>query len=182
MARTLLFVVTAFASLSLSGQQASVKRINIGTEQDLLPYVTSGYFAGIWAGKSHVRVRAITARVHKPDFIIEKGFTNNKVSAYALLTDYFIKNDWKGWWAGTGVVYWKSTIQTNKKEQTANYDTWLLNGSIGYSFKIYGNLYFSPWCALHIRLGGDKHILVDAKTFDPPLLNPEASVKFGIYF
>ncbi|MFI5187837.1 MAG: hypothetical protein ACHQF0_13985 [Chitinophagales bacterium] len=182
MVRMILFSLIFFISPGSYAQEVSSKRINLGIEQDLLPYITGGYFAGVWAGKDHLRFRAITASVHKPDFIIETGFTNNKVTAYALLADYFLKENWKGWWAGTGLVDWQSSIQTNKKESTSNYKTWLLNGSIGYSFKLCKNFYISPWCALHVRVGGDKHITVDDKIFDPPLLNPEASVKLGAYF
>jgi hypothetical protein len=99
-----------------------------------------------------------------------------------LLADYVLKENWKGWWAGTGLVYWQSSIQTDKKESASNYKTWLLNGSLGYNFKLCKNFYISPWCAMHIRIAGDKSVSVDDKTFTPPLLNPEASIKLGAYF
>lgn len=63
-----------------------------------------------------------------------------------------------------------------------HYITWLLNGSVGYSFKLAEHFYVSSWGGLHFKLAGDKHVLVDGKTFTPPLVNPEASVKFGAYF
>lgn len=176
LALLILFTSAAFA------QQSKPGKINFGIEQDILPYATGGYFAGVWAGKDHFRVRAITAKVHKPDFIIKDGFTNNRVKAYALLGDYFLKNNWKGWWAGTGLVYWKNSIQTDAKINTAHYNTWLFNGSIGYSFKLGEYFYVSPWSGLHFKVGGDKHVSVDGKFFTPPFVNPEASVKLGAYF
>jgi hypothetical protein len=172
----LLFYASAFAQVEPS------KKITIGIEQDLLPYATGGYFAGFWVGKNHLRTRALMARVHKPDFIIEKGFTNNRVTAYALTLDYFLKERWNGWWAGAGVVNWKSSIQTDLRASTANYNNWLLNGSIGYNIKLYKHFYISPWAGMHIRVAGDKVVEVDHQTFTPPLLNPEASVKVGYYF
>jgi len=119
--------------------------------------------------------------VHKPNFIVKEGFTNNNVTAYALLGDYFLNKNWKGLWAGAGLVLWKSSIQTDKKIETSYYNTWLLNGSIGYNFTVYKNLYLSPWAGMHVRIAGDDKIRVDDKTFSPPLLNPEASVKLGIF-
>ena len=157
-------------------------RMNAGLEQDVLPYVTGGYFAGAWVGKDHIRIRVITAKVHKPDFITKDGFTNNKIKAYALLGDYFLKSNWEGWWACTGLVYWKNSIQSDARALTANYDNWLINGSIGYSFKLGRHFYLSPWSGLHFRIAGNKKVLVDGKTFTPPFINPEASVKLGAYF
>lgn len=182
MAKTLALVLPFLFTSAVFGQQAMPNKFNFGIEQDVLPYVTGGYFAGVWVGKDHIRVRAITAKVHKPDFIISKGFTNNRVEAYALLADYFLKNNWQGWWVGTGFVYWKNSIQSDARINTAHYNTWLLNGSIGYSFKLAKHFYVSPWSGLHLKIGGDKHVLVDGKTFKPPFVNPEASVKFGVYF
>lgn len=174
-------LLVLFATIAWA-QQTPHKKISVGVEQDVLPYVTGRYFAGAWIGRDHIRIRAITAKVHKPDFIIKDGFTNNKVKAYAFLADYFLKSNWKGWWAGTGLVYWKNSIQTNARLNTGYYDTWLFNGSIGYNFKLGQHFYIGPWSGLHFKIGGDKHVIVDGKTFMPPFVNSEASVKFGAYF
>lgn len=115
---SILAFLVLFAAASCA-QQTPRKKIDVGIEQDILPYITGGYFAGAWVGKDHIRIRAIMAKVHKPDFIIKDGFTNNRVKAYALLADYFLKNNWKGWWAGTGLVYWKNSIQSDAKTSTA---------------------------------------------------------------
>jgi len=182
MFRTILFALFVLGTLHVNAQDSSSKKINLGIEQDILPYATGGHFACIWGGKNHVRVRALTARVHKPDFIIKEGFTNNDVTAYALTADYFLKQNWKGWWFAGGLVYWKSSIETDSKTGISYYENWLLNGSIGYNITLYKHFYVSPWCGLNILVGGDRDVAVDDKVFTPPLLNPEASVKFGIYF
>lgn len=181
MRKSSVLVLLVLLAATSRAQQTPRKNINAGIEQDVLPYITGGYFAGAWIGKDHIRIRAVTAKVHKPDFIIKDGFTNNRVKAYALLGDYFLKENWQGWWAGTGLVYWKNSIQTNVRIGTAFYDTWLVNGSIGYNFKLAKHVYFGPWTGLHFKVGGDKHVSVDDKTFTPPSVNPEASVKLGIY-
>ena len=182
--KQLLLLIVFFSVLlnCAQAQETPRKRFTVGLEQDVLPYATGGYFAGLWAGKGHVRVRTILARVNKPDFIVKENFTNNKVKAYAVLADYFLKENWKGWWAGTGLVYWKSSIQSETRLQTVHYQNVLLNGSIGYNWKLYRNFYVSPWAGMHLRVGGDQKVTADGKSFETPLLNPEASVKVGWHF
>ena len=182
MHRILFLVLFCLLQLHPKAQETPKQKITIGVEQDLLPYATGGYFAGAWVGKNKVRLRALVARVHKPDFVVKKGFTNNNVSAYALVADYFLNQNWKGWWAGTGLVYWSSSIQTDQKTSTVQYRNWLLNGSIGYNVPLYRNFYASPWAGMHLRAGGARRVVVDGRTFTPPLLNPEASLKVGIFF
>lgn len=154
----------------------------VGVEQDVLPYITGGYFAGVWVGKGHLRGRALLARVHKPDLIIPDGFTNNWVTAYALVGDYFLKTNWQGWWISSGLVFWDSRIQSDERLDTAHYQNTLLNGSLGYNWKFFRHFYLSPWAGLHLRIGGDQQVTTGGKTFKPPLLNPEASLKLGWHF
>lgn len=178
----MLSILLLFVGLNSIWQNKPPGKISIGIEQDVLPYITGGYFAGVWAGKNHLRFRAITAKVNKPDFIVKEGFSNNKVKAYALVADYFFKENWKGWWAGTGLVYWKSSLQTDQKMNTAHFENFLLNGSVAYAIQLNKRFYISPWAGMHIRIGGDKKVAVDTKIFRSPLLNPEASVKVGFRF
>lgn len=117
-----------------------------------------------------------------PGFITKEGFSNHRITSYAIVADYFLKESWKGWWAGAGLVYWKSSIQTDARLQTAKFQNYLLHGSIGYNITLYKNVYLSPWAGLSIRTAGDKNIAVDTKHYTLALLNPEASLKLGIAF
>jgi hypothetical protein len=163
-------------------QSSDKSRFTIGTEQDILPYLTGGYYAAGWAGKDHVRVRALTAQVNKPDIIVPEGFDDNWVTAYAVLAEYFLKENWQGWSASTGFVYWQNSIELEGGSKREDYDTYLINGSLSYSFKIYRQFYISPWAGLHLKVGGPDTITIDGQSFDQPLINPEASLKFGVYF
>jgi hypothetical protein len=58
----------------------------------------------------------------------------------------------------------------------------LLNGSLGYNFPIYKNIYISPWAGLSLKVSGDDEFILDNKEYKLPLFNPELSVKFGFYF
>ncbi|MCB0840669.1 MAG: hypothetical protein KDD63_05535 [Bacteroidetes bacterium] len=157
-------------------------RIKAGIELDVLPYLTGGYFAAGWVGTNQVRIRALIAKVNMPDFIVSEGFTNNKINSIAIVGDYFLKKDFQGLWLGSGFVLWQGDIQTDKQIETASYKSYLLNGSLGYAFYFNPRFYISPWAGLSLRIGGDKTISVDGENYDPPLINPELSVKMGFRF
>lgn len=161
---------------------ARCQDVAIGLEQDALPYVTGGYYLGAWAGKSHIRGRVLVAHLNKPDFIVPSGFTNNVVTAYALVGDYFLKSAWSGWWLSAGIVYWDSSIQSKLRINTASYQNVLVNGSLGYNWSFAKNFYLAPWAGLHVRVGGASSVSVDGVSFTTPVLNPEASLKLGWYF
>lgn len=175
--------ILVFALISCGVCQSSEKsRVTIGAEQDLLPYITGGYYAAVWAGKKQLRMRALTARVNKPDIIVPDGFADNWVTAYAVLGEYFLKENWEGWSISTGFVYWQNSIELEGGSEPEDYSTYLINGSISYSFKIYRHVYLSPWAGLHLKIGGPETVSIDGHSFDQPLINPEASIKLGVYF
>ena len=176
-----LLLLLAVCTTSLQAQQID-DRLSFGIEHDFLPYITGGYYAGVWVGKSHFRGRILMAHVHKPSFITPDGFTNNTVTAYAFVGDYFLKENWSGWWISGGLVLWNSSIQSDQQLSTVTYNNTMLNGSLGYQWKFYRNFYLSPWAGLHLRIGGAKTVTVDGKSFDTPILTPEASLKLGWYF
>ncbi|MEQ9103446.1 MAG: hypothetical protein RIE53_01975 [Rhodothermales bacterium] len=154
--------------------------IAFGVEIDVLPYATGGYFGAAWAAKGPLRLRALHALVHMPEFVVQDGFTNNDIDAFAVLVDVF--PDGNGIWFGGGLVYWMGSIQSDARRERAEYDSSLLNGGIGYVHYLTRNIYLSPWTGLSVRVAGDADILVDGQEFRPPRLNPEASVKFGWVF
>ncbi|MCA4897921.1 MAG: hypothetical protein ACK514_17130 [Bacteroidota bacterium] len=174
-----LIIILAIALPLCSWSQSSWQG---GTEQDVLPYLTGGYYFAAWAGKNHVRGRALLAKVNKPSFIVPSGFTNNQVTAIALVADYFPKEKWRGWHLGAGVVWWQSSIQSNLRLSTVNYENVLLNGSVGYNWWFSPRFYLCPWAGLHLRVGGPSTVTVDNQSFDTPLFTPEASLKVGWCF
>jgi hypothetical protein len=179
--KALLILITFFISVNLINAQ-SQERIKTGIELDVLPYITGGYFGAVWARKMHFGVRALYAKVNMPDFIVPEGFANNKVQSYALIIEYFLKKEQKGFWIGSGLVLWNGKIQTELQKETGFYHSLLLNGSIGYSIDLNRRFYLSPWAGLSLRISGDRNIFIDGQKYDPPVLNPELSLKFGFKF
>jgi hypothetical protein len=93
-----------------------------------------------------------------------------------------LKKNWKGWWIGAGPVYWKSSIESESNNTQRNFENLLLNGSIGYNFKIYKNLYVSPWAGMSCKIAGNDQFILDNKSYQLPFLNPELSLKIGVFF
>lgn len=160
----------------------STKNTKIGFELDALPYITGGYYGSVWAGQKHFRYRAVITKIETPDFILDDGFTNNDVKVFAAIVDYFFKPGFEGWWLGSGLEYWDATIQTDAQINTAEYNNTVFTIGAGYIWKFYKNFYLNPWLAGHLRIGGDKEVLVDGSTFQPKLLIPEISLKLGWHF
>ena len=156
--------------------------VTIGFELDALPFITGGYYGSVWVGHNRFRYRAIVTRLNAPDFYVASGFTRNKINAYTLIADYFFKPHFEKWWVGAGIEYWDCSIQADTKIQTATYQNTIFTLGGGYVWKFYRNFYLNPWVGGHLRLAGDQNVAVDAKTYKPALLSPEASVKLGWHF
>lgn len=175
-------LTTVFAVMALATSGQSNSGVSVGLEQDILPYITGGYYANVWAGKNHLRARALVARARKPDFIIPDAFTNNKITAYALVGDYFPRLEWKGPWISGGLVRWNSSIQTVDQMFKVSFSNWLVNGSVGYNWKLAPHFYLSAWMGCHLLIAGPTTINVGPERYNAPHLNPEASIKVGWYF
>ena len=181
--------IAAFALLCfLAGPLAAQEKpdahppFTAGVELDFLPYATGGYFGALWAGQGHWRGRLIVARATKPDFLLPADFSKNTIRAYALLADYFPRNDFRAWWLAAGLVYWDARIHSDLAAQTQPYKSYLLSGGAGYNWKFFRNFYLSPWVGLHVRVAGDTTVAFPDKDFKPPVLNPEGSLKVGWHF
>ena len=178
--------IWTFAILSYNianGQtEKMIKNTAIGFEVDALPYITGGYYGSVWVGHNKMRYRAIVTSIITPEFFLEDGFTNNKITAYTFITDYFFKPDFQKWWLGAGLEYWKGQIQTDAKLSTAKYNNAVFTVGGGYVWKFYKNFYVNPWAAGHVRIAGDNKVMVDGKQFKPPLFIPEVSLKIGWHF
>lgn len=177
-----ILVLVCFLVFQQAGACQSKNTWNVGMELDVLPYVTGGYFGAVWAGKGKWRVRSLLAQVNKPDFTTKRGFHNHTIRAYALVADRFLTTGWSGWWVGGGPVYWQSTIEGDTPGTKETFHNYLLNGSLGYHFMVYKNVYLSPWAGISLKIAGDHNIIVGDQIYNLQLLNPEMSLKGGIYF
>ena len=185
MKKSILIIVVLFAS-TLWAQQINsdsiITKQTLGTELDLLPYISGGYYVSAWYGIDQFRFRAILTKTTVPQFAVADGYTDNKLNVYAFITDYFFKKNFEGFWIGTGLEYWDSQITYEAENQTASYNNTVFTLGGGYVWNFYDNFYLNPWLAIHYIIGGDKEVQVGSSTFKPNAFTPEASIKIGWHF
>lgn len=158
--------------------------LHYGTEIDLLPYITGGYYSSAWIGQQGWRLRGVISHVFVPDFATEDGFTDKSLMAYALICDYFPLNngEYRGLWLGAGVEYWDNHIRHEASREWGSYSNLVATAGAGYVIPVYRHLHINPWYAAHCITDediskpiGDAHLKV--KRFAQ-----EASLKIGITF
>ncbi len=185
----LMLGIVAGAYAQSSDRSETNSPVKFGAELDVLPYATGGYYGSVWVGKGHIRVRPVISQVSIPSFYVKKGFTDNKLTAYAFLADYFLKDNFEGLWVGTGLEYWDSSIKRKADLIKKNYNNTQFTLGTGYILKVYRGIYVNPWAAFHLRIGGDKTVsfpmagdVTLPSDYKTKFFTPEASLKVGIKF
>lgn len=185
MKKTILISLLLLAS-TLFGQQIKTDSLltekSIGTELDLLPYVSGGYYLSAWYGIDQFRFRSILTKTSVPQFVVADGYSDNKLNVVAFIADYFFKKNFEGFWIGTGLEYWDSQIKYEAENKNASYNNTVFTLGGGYVWKFYDNFYLNPWVAFHYIVAGDKEVNFGSNTFNPNVFTPEASIKIGWHF
>ncbi len=196
----LLSLATTISAQSVSAETTSQKRTHkfqadslkitktVGVAIDLLPPIMSaatgnfGYSAQLWYGYKKFRVRGVIAGFQIPDKLMgSNDFTNLKTTAAALIFDYFRKNNFKGWWFGTGFEMWNNTITSKINYRDYDFKDYVATAGSGYIFKVYKNFYVEPWGAVHCVLNDEK-VSVGETEYKTKKIQGEVSLKVGWHF
>jgi len=160
----------------------------VGVAIDLLPPVMSattgniGYSAQLWYGYKKFRVRGVIAGFTMPDKLMgNDDFKDLNTTATALIFDYFLKNNFKGWWFGTGVEMWNNTITAKPDNQAYNFNDYVATAGTGYIFKVYHNFYVEPWGALHYVMNNES-ATAEGFEYKTKKFQGEVSLKIGWHF
>lgn len=184
--KKMFLVVIILSASTISGQKTNtdplVTRQTFGTELDLLPFISGGYYASAWYGIDNFRFRTILTKTTVPQFVVTEGYQNNKLKVYAFIADYFFKKNFEGFWIGSGIEYWDSKITHKTDNLTASYHNTVFTMGGGYVWKFYDNFFLNPWVAFHYIIAGDKEVRIGRNIYKPNLFTPEASIKIGWYF
>jgi len=185
MKKIILVAIVLLAS-TLWGQQIDsdslITKQTLGTELDLLPYISGGYYVSAWYGIDQLRFRTILTKTTVPQFAVADGYTDNKLDVYTFIVDYFFKKNFEGFWIGTGLEYWDSQIKNEAENQIASYNNTVFTLGGGYVWKFYDNFFLNPWVAVHYIIAGDKEVQFQSSTFIPNVLTREASITIGWHF
>ena len=174
-------LAAAFAA-AVPASAEEPKPVTVGFELDVLPYATGGYYGSAWVGRDRIRLRPVVASTTLPGFLVEDGFREAKVDAYALIVDYFFREGFRGFWVGAGAEYWKSRVENETDGGTAEWNNTVATIGGGYVWKIGGTFYVNPWVAGHLVVGGPTSVTAGGATYTPKRFSPEASVKLGWHF
>lgn len=183
----LLIIVFLFFTVSpLFGQidSTGLNKSNqtFGTELDLLPYLSNGYYLSAWYGIDRFRIRGVYTKTYIPGFLLKDGFKENKLTVGAAIVDYFFKDNFEGPWLGVGFEIWDSEIENEKGIGKASYNNKIFTLGGGYVWKFFKNFYVNPWAAVHYVLSGETQIRLGNSVHNPGVLTPEVSIKLGWHF
>jgi hypothetical protein len=165
----------------------------LGLTMDLLPIVLSatagqvGVSGQVWAGFDQVRLRLVGARLALPNWLAAKdGFENQTTLVVAAIADYVFGDHFDGWWIGTGLEWWHSSIgHEDVPGRRVAWDAGVATVGGGYIWPLLAGtgvqLYIEPWGAAHVRWTPASPTL-EGRSYRPPRLNGELSLKLGVFF
>ena len=181
MKRFTLFAALAVVTACAWARADDDRKWTVGTELDLVPYLNDGYYASIIAGYDHWRGRVVWTELTTPDFVTQSGFEDNDLSVRAYIVDYYFSPGFTGWWVGPGIEEWSGDVTEEDTGERKSYDTTILTLGGGYTIRFNKHVYFNPWAAVHIPIGGDREVEFAGDDFsiDPVV---EASIKLGFNF
>jgi hypothetical protein len=190
--RRLLIGCAAGVALSLPAHRVADAQENtgsggvkLGSELDILPYATGGYYGSGFLGRDGWKFRYVVARTDIPSFLVTDGFEAKRTDAYALLADRFFgakRGKLEGFWIGGGGEYWRSRIRTDASPAYTSYQNYLLTLGGGYVWRLSKHFYLNPWAGGHFVVAHARAIAVSAEMYTQPVFTAEASAKLGITF
>jgi len=154
----------------------------VGLEVDALPFATGGYNGSIWYGHNKVRLRGFFAKINTPRVFLRDGFERDSLRVYALNVEYFIENNFKGFWFATGVQYWKGSVGHKNEIKRGEYEYIRVPLSFGYVWKFFPNLYLNSWGGFYFFVLGDKKAQVGNRPVFFDEVVPIISVALGWHF
>lgn len=180
--------VTSHKSNLKSQTDSITTKQTFGVAIDFLPPIMSastghfGYSAQLWYGYKKFRVRGVIAGFQMPDKLMGNDeFKDLKTTATAVILDYFLKNNFKGWWFGTGFEMWNNTITSKIDNNNYTFNNYVATAGTGYIFKVYKNFYVEPWGALHYVINNEK-VAVEDTEYKTKKFQGEVSLKIGWHF
>ena len=182
----LLIAVLLFGVASVTAQEPDKGRNwTFGTELDVFPYATGGWYASLFGAYENIRLRSVVAQSNLPGFVRDEGINEQRVQAYAGIIDFVFGRDNRGptfdqWWLGFGYERWETTYVS--ADGMADVSTNVLTVGGGYIWKFWKGFYLNPWVAAHVSIDNTEPIQVGSITTTPPGVLPEASLKIGWMF
>ncbi|MDR3724933.1 MAG: hypothetical protein P4K83_10640 [Terracidiphilus sp.] len=180
-----LLVIALAACHAAAQETAKQKAWQLGSEVDVMPYATGGYYGSGFLGHDGWKARYVVARTNIPSFLVSDGYRDKRTDAYALLADRFIgahRRQLEGLWVGGGAEYWRNRIRAENSPTYVPYQNYMATIGAGYVWKLSRHIYINPWAAGHLVVAHSREIPVAGQTYKQPIFTPEGSVKIGFTF
>lgn len=158
----------------------------LGFNLDLLPTALSaangklGYAPQVWLGIGHARIRFVGAHLEPPNAFAfaPTGFRNPTTTAFASIIDYTSGNRFDHWWIGSGFELWQSSIEHDRVQGTARWNSSIFTVGGGYIWRFAGDFFVDPWAGGHVVLN-PQTVSLGAFDYKPFPLQGEVSLKVG---
>lgn len=158
---------------------AAKSSITFGLEQDVLPYILKGYILTGWTGRDRMRIRFSYAKSTLPGLVMADHLEEDRVNAFGISAEYFLKDYFEGLWFGPGIGHWTNKVKA-KSGETLTHESMIFSFGGGYNLRLKPWLYCSPWLALHSRVSGTDAVPLGAGEYRPMVFTPEVSFKLGV--
>lgn len=179
--KALAVTVLVCALVASASGHAADKNWMVGTEFDLLPYLSDGYYLSLIGGVGTLRGRIVRTELTVPDIATDDAFTDDDRDVNAVILDVYFKRDFVGWWVGPGLERWTGNVTERSSGLRQSYRTDVFTIGGGYTWRFAKHFYLNPWAAVHVPIGGDRDVEFVEDTFEIGA-TPEASIKLGIRF
>jgi len=183
-----LLAAAAAAGPARAEEAPGPSRVALGAELDLLPVVLSaadgrlGAGANVWAGRGHIRLRAVGTYVaFPPGALTPSGFEDRELAVAAGIVDVFLEPGFVGPWLGAGLESWWNRIGSPAGPGTASWTSGVATLGGGWVWRFWRGAYLNPWAAGHLLLSSPEVSLYGA-TWTPSRLTGEVSLKLGWQF
>jgi hypothetical protein len=157
------------------------RRIGLGLETDVVPYVLLGGHGDLWLGYDRWRVRAIAATFTQPSFFTPSGFDNQHSTLVEVEIDRFLAwgaDDFRGLWVAAGGGLTVDTIDANDRSGHASTVAPELSAGVGWAIALPLHFYVDPWAAVEYQFTPSQ-IQVGTRVWHPVHVTPQFGVKIG---
>lgn len=191
--KNLTLILLLGLGLSVNAQKDTTKTESknyLAIEVDPAPCILGGYSFSVKYSPKKLPHFAVTTSVYGsrfPDNMMGKanynnGFRNLKIeTSYAVFTDYFIRKDRTGFYAGPSVFYYNKSVSHIDYNQSTSFNSIYVNMRAGYVYKPFKNLglYVNPWINVGKEFINGTGNKIKDKTFKPSDISYIAALHIG---
>jgi len=166
-------------------QLALKEEITLGASFDPVPFYYGGWDFNFWGGYNRFKIRLARSLKYPSEFLTDINFENLNYNTTGFYLQYFpFTNSYRlnNLWFEIGGEKSAGNIRAKLTGGEGNFDEYFLTASIGYLWFFSYRFYLNPFVTAHLRVYGDKTIIINGYYYDTQKLYPEISIRIGYHF